>query len=194
MREMRKSAPKWRHMVNVQISLRQNTNHETPRYVSHVRYTHIGQCCPFVYVPIDEPTMNTKRDDSKSESNNQRNQKISFIQTQQDQEGSTSDDVNNYQNSDLLLQNILQKLRPFQREAVDFATKGTMYNRQWDDDTVDTCYTTQQKYESLNSFSYDQTLLGKGRILLADEMVRLHKALSLSLSLSLSCGNVQYLF
>ena len=52
---------------------------------------------------------------------------------------------------------ILKKLRPFQREAFDFATKGTTYSRQWAD-------------ESKDNKLLDTSLLGKGRILLCDEM------------------------
>ena len=53
------------------------------------------------------------------------------------------------------LQCILEKLRPFQREAFDFATTGMSYRRQWQND----------KRPKL-----DPNLVGKGRILLADEM------------------------
>lgn len=56
---------------------------------------------------------------------------------------------NNKMRDDLLL-----KLRPFQREAYEFATKGKSTPRQFDDGKKD-------------DFQYDAALLGKGRILLA---------------------------
>lgn len=55
------------------------------------------------------------------------------------------------------LDGILEKLRPFQREAFEFATKGKAFQRQWADSSSDT-------------FEYDPNLLGQGKILLADEM------------------------
>jgi SNF2 family DNA or RNA helicase len=58
------------------------------------------------------------------------------------------------------LERILEKLRPFQREAFEFATKGTTYSRQWASDDA-----RKPQTEPL-----DQNLIGKGRILLADEM------------------------
>lgn len=66
------------------------------------------------------------------------------------------------------LEHILEKLRPFQREAFDFATKGTTYSRQWasDDDDDDADYDSQKPQTK----PLDQDLIGKGRILLADEM------------------------
>jgi hypothetical protein len=58
---------------------------------------------------------------------------------------------------------ILPKLRPFQREAFDFATKGTLYARQLAN------HPTEQRNNNA-VLSFDRSLLGKGRILLADEM------------------------
>ena len=58
------------------------------------------------------------------------------------------------------LDHVLEKLRPFQRETFDFATKGTTYSRQWASDDA-------QKPQTK---PLDQDLIGKGRILLADEM------------------------
>ena len=54
------------------------------------------------------------------------------------------------------LSNLLSKLRPFQREAYEFATQGKVSPR------------LRQSVGA--SFRYDPDLLGKGRILLADEM------------------------
>jgi len=59
------------------------------------------------------------------------------------------------------LQRILKKLRPFQREAYDFATNGKIYTRQ--------CNAKDSDHKT-SSFEYDPSLLGKGRILLCDEM------------------------
>lgn len=88
-----------------------------------------------------------------------------------------------------LLQNILKKLRPFQLEAFDFATKGITYNRQWGEGEASTNVSDGSDESTNNArikskarstttqnksfkFDYDPALLGKGRILLADEMVR----------------------
>jgi hypothetical protein len=57
------------------------------------------------------------------------------------------------------LEPLLAKLRPFQREAYEFATKGTSFNRQWAEEQLEE-----------DAFEYDEQYLGKGRILLADEM------------------------
>lgn len=56
-----------------------------------------------------------------------------------------------------LFDGILSKLRPFQREAVDFATKGTKYERQF-------------RSKLTKDTPLESELIGKGRILLADEM------------------------
>jgi hypothetical protein len=63
-------------------------------------------------------------------------------------------------------EDIMSMLRPFQREAVDFATQGKLYQRQFsnNDDSNKSADTKE------NNISYDPNLLGKGRILLADEM------------------------
>jgi SWI/SNF-related matrix-associated actin-dependent regulator 1 of chromatin subfamily A len=68
---------------------------------------------------------------------------------------------NNNNNMSRDLECILSKLRPFQREAFDFATAGKTSNRQWNDDTP---------HKQKNAVQLDPNLLGKGRILLADEM------------------------
>jgi SNF2 family DNA or RNA helicase len=68
-------------------------------------------------------------------------------------------------NDSSALEHILEKLRPFQREAFDFATKGTTYRRQWESDDVSR--TGKHQTESVDENS---NLIGKGRILLADEM------------------------
>ena len=80
----------------------------------------------------------------------------------------------------LLLPNLLKRLRPFQREAYDFATKGTVFTRQFSKSidqkgTMKNNYkkkTTTIKNDTKNDLpiSYQTELLGKGRILLADEM------------------------
>ena len=59
-----------------------------------------------------------------------------------------------------LLNLVLPKLRPFQREALDFATKGKRYGRQWT--------TEDGSSVATDDTQLDQRLLGKGRILLAD--------------------------
>ena len=61
--------------------------------------------------------------------------------------------------SNPLFREVVPQLRPFQREAVEFATQGKLYARQWTHENV-----------SSNSHRIDAKLLGKGRILLADEM------------------------
>jgi hypothetical protein len=63
-------------------------------------------------------------------------------------------------------EDIMSMLRPFQREAVDFATQGKLHQRQFsnNDDSNKSAVTKD------NNISYDPNLLGKGRILLADEM------------------------
>ena len=66
---------------------------------------------------------------------------------------------------------LLEKLRPFQREAYDFATQGTTYNRQWADKCKDEDSSPkEEKVDDKTSFQHDPQYLGKGRILLADEM------------------------
>jgi hypothetical protein len=65
---------------------------------------------------------------------------------------------NNMKSPDL--ECILEKLRPFQREAFDFATTGKSYRRQWQND---------------DRPNLDPNLVGKGRILLADEMGELRR-------------------
>jgi hypothetical protein len=124
-----------------------------------------------------------------------RRQSTQEIQPQRD----TTPLSTNISNESPLLQNILQKLRPFQLEAFDFATKGSTYNRQWGEGEASnndsdgrnhkshnkdrnkskarptTTTTNNNNYNNYNNscrFEYDPALLGKGRILLADEMVR----------------------
>lgn len=63
------------------------------------------------------------------------------------------------------LQCILGKLRPFQREAFDFAVHGKSYPRQFANDNEN----DKKRYDE-TSVAIDPTLIGKGRILLADEM------------------------
>lgn len=58
------------------------------------------------------------------------------------------------------LQCILKKLRPFQREAFDFATRGASFRRQW----------SASEQNDNKKPKLDPHLIGKGRILLADEM------------------------
>jgi hypothetical protein len=62
------------------------------------------------------------------------------------------------------LQGILKKLRPFQREAYDFATLGKISNRQWSSSD------NKDNPPTKNEFYYDTELLGKGRILLAGKL------------------------
>lgn len=82
------------------------------------------------------------------------------------------------------LEPLLQKLRPFQREAYDFATKGSVYSRQWARDVGASSSARkgnkrkrEAKDQPINdsdndddNFEFDDQYLGKGRILLADEM------------------------
>jgi hypothetical protein len=70
-------------------------------------------------------------------------------------DGDSTDDDNNIENNKMR-DDLLLKLRPFQREAYDFATQGKITPRQWNDSKQD-------------DFHYDPALLGKGRILLAGE-------------------------
>jgi hypothetical protein len=58
--------------------------------------------------------------------------------------------------STALVSNLLSKLRPFQREAYEFATQGKISPR--------------MRQSSDASLHYDPELMGTGRILLADEM------------------------
>ena len=67
-------------------------------------------------------------------------------------------------NPPTLESSILPKLRPFQREAFEFAVRGKIYDRQLNDDSAQ-----NQQYGTAGA-SRDPSLLGKGRILLADEM------------------------
>lgn len=67
-----------------------------------------------------------------------------------------------------LLDQVLPKLRPFQREALEFATEGKLYKRQCADE--DTTSSTGASLSSAACTTTDESLLGKGRILLADEM------------------------
>ena len=61
-----------------------------------------------------------------------------------------------------LLEQVLPKLRPFQREAFEFATRGEKYERQ---------FSSEEAAASVDFGDVtDPSLLGKGRILLADEM------------------------
>ena len=62
-----------------------------------------------------------------------------------------------------LLQDVLPRLRPFQREALEFATKGKIFERQWKNDSTTARPTGQGKVSSSPN----------GRLLLADEMVRM---------------------
>ena len=57
------------------------------------------------------------------------------------------------------LEPLLEKLRPFQREAYDFCVTGKASSRQYADSSA-----------SAPEGEYDPQYLGKGRILLADEM------------------------
>lgn len=71
------------------------------------------------------------------------------------------DDKN--RNNDPILSHLLKQLRPFQREAYDFCTKGIIARRQ--------VAAADNENKSCNDpIVYDNDLLGKGRILLADEM------------------------
>lgn len=93
-------------------------------------------------------------------------------------ESSGSNSNNNEDNE--LLAHVLKQLRPFQREAYDFAAKGLTYGRQCSTSTdggdgggggygkKSTSSSSSSKIA--RSTSYDRNLLGKGRILLADEM------------------------
>jgi SWI/SNF-related matrix-associated actin-dependent regulator of chromatin subfamily A-like protein 1 len=64
-------------------------------------------------------------------------------------------------NGATLFEQIYPKLRPFQVEALEFATTGKLYHRQWSE-------AASGKNDATSFF--DPSLLGKGRILLADEM------------------------
>jgi SWI/SNF-related matrix-associated actin-dependent regulator 1 of chromatin subfamily A len=75
--------------------------------------------------------------------------------------------TNNGNDRNSLLDDLLAKLRPFQREAFDFATQGKIHRRQSPHGTNATARSTTP---SVSSVSPDPSLLGKGRILLADEM------------------------
>jgi len=80
----------------------------------------------------------------------------------------------------LLLDQVLPKLRPFQREAFEFATKGEKYARQLNSKPMSTASgsPTENKSKASSSSSTtaslkthdDSSLQGKGRLLLADEM------------------------
>jgi hypothetical protein len=63
------------------------------------------------------------------------------------------------QTSNPHLEPLLAKLRPFQREAYDFCVTGKASSRQYADSSA-----------SAPEGEYDPQYLGKGRILLADEM------------------------
>jgi hypothetical protein len=69
----------------------------------------------------------------------------------------TENNNNNNNNNNKMRDDLLLKLRPFQREAYEFATQGKTTPRQWNDETKQ------------DDFQYDPALLGKGRILLAGE-------------------------
>ena len=72
-----------------------------------------------------------------------------------------------------LFEDILPKLRPFQREALEFATKGTPYRRFHKNNQGSKEREAGQKNnkdETKNCSFEEPSLLGKGRILLADEM------------------------
>ena len=58
---------------------------------------------------------------------------------------------------------ILPKLRPFQREAFEFAVNGKLYDRQLIEND-------HGRGRGKGKVTMDPSLLGKGRILLADEM------------------------
>lgn len=62
-----------------------------------------------------------------------------------------------------LYDQVLPKLRPFQREALEFAVNGKRYDRQVSPSTAASNTKTPNA-------QFDPSLLGKGRILLADEM------------------------
>jgi SWI/SNF-related matrix-associated actin-dependent regulator 1 of chromatin subfamily A len=67
--------------------------------------------------------------------------------------------------SDEVLSRLLGQLRPFQREAYEFATQGTISTRQSSSDNDN-----DNDKKDNSSHNPDLNLLGKGRILLADEM------------------------
>lgn len=62
-----------------------------------------------------------------------------------------------------LLEQVKPKLRPFQREALEFATKGKRYGRQLSKESLKSSNKTAEVV-------VDRSVLGTGRILLADEM------------------------
>ena len=66
-----------------------------------------------------------------------------------------------------LYEQVLPKLRPFQKEAVDFAISGKQYDRQFntDDDTTPTTSCSSTRCGAI-----EPSRLVKGRLLLADEM------------------------
>lgn len=96
---------------------------------------------------------------------------------------SSCDDDNNKKRTPLF-DEVLPKLRPFRREAVDFATQGTQYRRQFhysstktaeaasssDSSNKDSKNTHLLDDSSNNNSFTDRSLWGRGKILLADEM------------------------
>lgn len=70
--------------------------------------------------------------------------------------------------SDPVLEHILKQLRPFQREAYDFSTRGILPKRRCSQDANESTPKAEAKPNVPNH--NDPELLGKGRILLADEM------------------------
>lgn len=64
---------------------------------------------------------------------------------------------------DIILSSLLKRLRPFQREAYDFCTKGIISSRQFHTPA-------NKRNEKKEPLVYRPEYLGKGRILLADEM------------------------
>jgi hypothetical protein len=92
--------------------------------------------------------INSNNDGSDDDDNNNNNNNNNSDEEKVDSCTSTE---NNKMRDDLLL-----KLRPFQREAYEFATQGKITPRQCNDGKPD-------------DLQYDSALLGKGRILLAGE-------------------------
>lgn len=85
-------------------------------------------------------------------------------------EGQDNNNQDDDDDDDESLQNLLKQLRPFQREAYEFATEGKIYQRQWRSDDKETKQQSQNGNtlsSTLSIPSYDPELLGKGRILLA---------------------------
>lgn len=80
--------------------------------------------------------------------------------------GSDNEELNISSDKHPLLSKLISKLRPFQREALEFAVLGKQYERQF---VVEEASSVKHKAKSTLPADSSQ-LLGKGRILLADEM------------------------